>query len=658
MSNKHVNISENANLTPYARDLLNAQLPGLPNDMAENMEKEAEALSAIGVSSEEDHKDFIYVLLHARKIAEDISGRKLTPEEMSKVSCIVFSNRVGKPIDTIFNFYRAVGSALHGMGIPIKKMAYPTGQSAIRSHHPRNVKKWMESMRAIYFLVHEGAGYDDALNHVVAEWDVMEKIDFQNWMRFYQEGAHEKYKTAGDDMQYLQLDGDGAPIIPMDVLRARMPTAPPGMPNMERIKVKDEEDDEEAAAAEEERLEARDKKVRSIGSRFRSLLKLLSDKDVQETLDGSLDVSIADFIKQIQDLQRYILLIPLNKRNASTIEDLIIQRGNRLVAQGFPKAGALIKKLAQEAATPPPPPVEELEGEPGKPEGEPKGKDEKGEGGDTPPPPTPSDIPPSEPEEEQWVQDFKDNLNNIHDDSEADDLSMVDDIADITVEAQALPPEMPAEPPIDAPVEPPLPEEELLPEEALPEAVVGPEEEVAIEVGEPEEPLPPPKKEMKEIGDLEGVTVSDIVDRLERVSNILKNREIPRELAWIDFMLDKVGLASYFPELAEATKSALESNQYMSTRVESMLSALRGSMEPEEPIELATTEEEEVRTEDTIKQVRENLEEKEEKAKAKKELREKEKEEGAAPPIPAEEVAKPISIEPSPPAPVRPAPVR
>ena len=39
-------------------------------------------------------------------------------------------------------------------------------------------------------------------------------------------------------------------------------------------------------------------------------------------------------------------------------------------------------------------------------------------------------------------------------------------------------------------------------------------------------------------------------------------------------MLNKLGISGFFPALAEATRSALESNQYCQTRVEEILSKL------------------------------------------------------------------------------------
>jgi hypothetical protein len=74
------------------------------------------------------------------------------------------------------------------------------------------------------------------------------------------------------------------------------------------------------------------------------------------------------------------------------------------------------------------------------------------------------------------------------------------------------------------------------------------------------------------------VSISDIVNKLEDLTNLFKNREIPRQLAIVDLMLDKVGLSSVFSELSEASGKSIEANNYILSRVENILSKLRGSI--------------------------------------------------------------------------------
>jgi hypothetical protein len=153
--------------------------------------------------------------------------------------------------------------------------------------------------------------------------------------------------------------------------------------------------------------------------------------------------------------------------------------------------------------------------------------------------------------------------------------------------------------------------------------------------------------------DLDNVRVADIVKRLEMVSNVIKNREIPRQLAIVDLMLDKLGIAAYFPTLAEATRSSLESNQYMATRVEDILGKLRGSLEHKEEVNLAPEKDES--RDHTIDAVKRNLQNEDAKQKELKEQRQALRDkEVAAPTAPIKketpkELAGPVNVEKAPP---------
>jgi hypothetical protein len=78
---------------------------------------------------------------------------------------------------------------------------------------------------------------------------------------------------------------------------------------------------------------------------------------------------------------------------------------------------------------------------------------------------------------------------------------------------------------------------------------------------------------------LEGATIEDIVAELEDLATIYKVREIPRRWARVDMLLSAKGLGSIFSTvLSEIQNRALDSNNYISTRAEDILSKLRGSI--------------------------------------------------------------------------------
>lgn len=86
------------------------------------------------------------------------------------------------------------------------------------------------------------------------------------------------------------------------------------------------------------------------------------------------------------------------------------------------------------------------------------------------------------------------------------------------------------------------------------------------------------------------IKVSDIVKRLQGLARLFKNREIARQLSIIDLMLDKLGIAGLFPQLAEATRSALESNQYSSVRIEEILSKLMSVVDESGKVRVSISE--------------------------------------------------------------------
>jgi len=73
------------------------------------------------------------------------------------------------------------------------------------------------------------------------------------------------------------------------------------------------------------------------------------------------------------------------------------------------------------------------------------------------------------------------------------------------------------------------------------------------------------------------LSIKTIIDRLEGVSKALKSRDMIRELASIDILLNELGLASYFPDLSFAQAKLIESFGYSSNKVEDIIAKLRGS---------------------------------------------------------------------------------
>lgn len=70
------------------------------------------------------------------------------------------------------------------------------------------------------------------------------------------------------------------------------------------------------------------------------------------------------------------------------------------------------------------------------------------------------------------------------------------------------------------------------------------------------------------------ITLDEAAAKLEEIAGRLADRRVVRLLAEFDIMLDKLGIASMFPELAEAQSKLIDSYSYSLTRVTKMLGML------------------------------------------------------------------------------------
>lgn len=104
-----------------------------------------------------------------------------------------------------------------------------------------------------------------------------------------------------------------------------------------------------------------------------------------------------------------------------------------------------------------------------------------------------------------------------------------------------------------------------------------PMEEPAIEVEEP--PIPEKKPNHNPYSD---ASIEDALDILEPLAQSLREREFIRDLSKADMMLDALNIASHFPELGEVLAKALELNIYMGTRLEKVISKLKGGVKTNE----------------------------------------------------------------------------
>jgi len=472
-----------------------------------------------------------------------------------------------------------------------KRQAYPNQDVYMHIPGQHNTNKWLQAVREIYFKEKDGSNRVDAIRRITSGWNIMETYDFLNWLRFHEAGEHMKYKFAGLWYENPEISNYVLHVKPDPVKESEV-----GVHGRDIDFARDESNNNN------ERKQIIEKQRNKIIGRLDSAEKLLRSPDGQIFSGREFEA----LLEAVYQLKKKIQLV--NKVSTATklYEDMIVREANILHRGGFIKAADLLYSLSQTpaaagtqaqgtpgaplnlppAAPPAPPTV---------PSGAPGGLPSVGPGM---PQGAPTDAAPKGIENQApAITELLEGMDTAkftspdkakaEDDLEVEDSIDVDD-ADTEImvtEAQAMGPidEPMTASPAPAPLDPsPVKAPATLPKEP------------AVDMPPGEEPLEVTEDDIKPTGVAEtpttsdfdnkvnavlsGVTVADVVAKLEDLAKFYKTREAPRQLGIVDMMLDSLGLASYFPSLAEATNKSLESNNYISTRVEDILSKLRGAM--------------------------------------------------------------------------------
>jgi len=551
----------------------------LPKNIADSVRSDFEIMSSIGIDNDEDQNVFFHIRHHVPDIIRLVFNGKFNDKINDAISAEVFRSREKFPTNTLLGLIEATDLALKKMIPPNlrPKIAYP--QPGARQHLPQyDIGRWVAATREIYGLMVKGYDNEDAKKHVIGNWESREKMDYEQWLKFYKERVPEKYpKLAYDDT--LSLGG-----LPVEVLQAKMhlnkgkfpnPIAggegnaqkrSPGLPQLPS------EGDNNSVR---DKIETQRKKL---VSRLNSAEKMLASMDGQMFAGDDQEL----MLKLLQDLKRRIQIA--NKRTAKStlFEDHIYRTANHLKLNGKDKAADFFFKIAQ---------FGDMPGGPGGPPdmGSPPGGAPGGGEDDA-----------AKKETHDLLQEFFDNITR--------GISDKDDTPEKREELEkkekegpgggappgAPPPPSPGGP--GGPGGPPPPSAATKIQDQIklgkgfwnqskfaqvPPAPApvppAPPKDVIVQ----EEPAEDPADNTDDVIEaaLKNVSVQDVISRLEMLVSIYNQREISRQLAILDIMMDRLGLASFFPALGEAMSKALEANQYIGNRLEEILGKIKGSVD-------------------------------------------------------------------------------
>lgn len=362
----------------------------------------------------------------------------------------------------------------------------------------------------------------------------------------------------------------------------------------------DDSDEEVEVDDRDERLKTFKKKF---VSRLNSIEKLLSSQDGQEFLSNDSD----ELINIIFDIKKKVT--KLKVASYYSIHDEIIRVANKNKSNTF-NYDFLIK-LAQTASPNPSPP-----NPPAQPSGSPAGMPAYDSVGNMPPPNNPpADI--GDGAKDEGAKEFVDKLKGVKDDNDSDTEEYL-----FVSEAQEIPP---------------TPAEDLTkaPEQKLPNT------NVAISVNDYDNAVDQIFKNVK---------IEDVVVKLDSLANIFKEREIPRQLSLVDMMLNALNLSQMFPGLSEALNKSLESNNYILTRVDDIISKLRGSIKSNQ---IDLNPKENTSADPQAAAIKQNIQQEEEADKKRKEMRKQVENEALekmnkAPEIEVSDIPAPANVQETP----------
>jgi rRNA-processing protein FCF1 len=508
--------------------------------------------------------------------------------------------------------------------LPLSALAYPNYLGGSYGSPAADLKKWIQTAKDLYFRQSKGEDKLTALAELTNNWSEKESVNFLEWLKFYQHGNHLKYKMAqawfqGKDVDYL---------LPFKPDKKDENLLAPSIDfAAKKVDVQDT-----SAAEQKKAVEAQKRKILS---RLDSLEKLLRDHESQILVEDELEMLIGKVyelktlfqkIKKTKSADLYYAqvikkanilnhnkytnaanvlfafagdVLTEKKPNAAPIGSVPVA-ADKLPAVSNPKDAKLpidgekatkldnnnadaITDKTQDKKLPIAPPNSSGNAAPVGPS--------SGSGGAQPitPPATPAPAPPfgggqlpisqlsrnqNEPNNSpdltdskklNGISDFLSNvsgdkdLNNVEEDLEVDENDVYEKDGELVAEAQLAP---------------------LAPAENKPAPLPVADKAVATEPENGAESTITVSEDFDNLIDkaFNNITTKDVINKLEEISKIFRVREIPRQLAIVDLMLDRLGIASFFPNIAEASNKALESNNYIGTRIDDALSKLRGTL--------------------------------------------------------------------------------
>ena len=527
-------------------------------------------------------------------------------------------------LNKLLQFFNETGIDYDKISQDKKKTAYPNYDEYIPTPPSYDLNKWIKAVQQLYAMERNGINRVAAIRQTTNGWKITETFDFLNWLRYYQGNNQMKYKMSSEqpnNIKVAQLWYENTER-PGYLLHIK-----PDQPKEESsISGKDIDFAKDTANSNHEKRQTIEKQRSKIIGRLDSAEKLLRSTDGQTFAGKELEA----LMEAIYQLKKKIQLV--NKVSSSTrlYEDMIVREANILQRDGFFKAAEKLYSVAEEKPSneklPPATSPNDPSGAghpgapgnlpsmgPGMPQQAPFTTAVQGDNASSPsnlqgvdgkPQPTAAvGVAPPMPKAPEkptapGINQFLDNMETgkittNEDKGSSEDHLEVSDMDDLLVsEAQIAPDDTPiTDRPTPSKLKPTnvkAPADKPLDAPATEEPLEVSEEDLKTPSGQEATPAQLSEFDKKIDQAFSDVSIQDVVGKLDAIANIFRTREIARQLSLVDFMLNSLNMSSLFPTLSECINKNLDAGQYCLTRLEDMLSSLKGAI-PTQSMELTNT---------------------------------------------------------------------
>ncbi len=272
-------------------------------------------LADLHIESAADCEKYFSICTNLYKHANELIKSAYSSEQLLKYA---YSNKDRYDLTKNYNYSIIV--------LDFIKYSHPNNagiESSMSVDLPFNLDKWVEVMRFIYNTANtNNLSLDSVTKQVVSAWPENEKINFQRWMRYYQEGNYSKYnvKTA-QFFPYKQ-----------DTTKTSDPKEVSNMFDTSAFPTPDPH------VAKKQKLDEARAKLRS---------RLVSLEQLVEQYRDVLPQDISMLIrKDVFDLKERVYGLELK----ASVVDSLMRTSNQLNKRGFVEGAVELKKIAQEVA--------------------------------------------------------------------------------------------------------------------------------------------------------------------------------------------------------------------------------------------------------------------------------------------------------------------